>query len=104
MTDPIQTLTQLRDDLLTAIEREKSILRGHNTVLRTEHGLYLRQGGGFFAPRGILSASMYSPDDALMLAAEIESPEGNAPTPVLYKDALLAELREISDSLEYFTL
>ncbi len=104
MTDPVQTLTQHRDDLLAAIEREKGILRGHNTVLRTEHGLYLRHGGGFFAPRGVLMASMYTPEDALVLAAEIESPEGDSPTPVLYQDALLHELREVSDSLDYFTL
>jgi hypothetical protein len=100
---PTDTLTQHRDELLAAINRDKGVMRGHNTVLRTEHGLFLRQGGGFFAPRGVLSASMYSPEDAATLAKELESPTGTAPTPVLYHHALQEELAGVQKSLEYFT-
>lgn len=104
MTDPIQTLTEYRDALTKAIEGDKGVMRGQNTVLRTEHGLYLRQQGEFFAPRGVLFASMYSPDDALILAVELESPTGTAPTPVLYHHALQAELQDTNQTLEHFTL
>lgn len=98
----IKALTAQRDDLQDAIRRDLGVMRGHNTVLRTEHGLYLCRRGEFFAPRGILLADMYTPEDAATLVQELESPEGNPPTAALYHHALRDELQDIERALEQF--
>lgn len=92
----VKTLTDAIAEIKAEQERNLRALIGHNTVISTSDGLYLRQEGNMFIPTSISSCSRYTPEHAAHLVNTLPQSPDWVPVAVNLHTALARELASMT--------
>lgn len=92
VTDIVAAIKVNQDAILGQINMLSRCMVGHNKVIRTSKGLYLRREGNSFIPGCITNASRWYPEDADTLIKELPRMLNWEPEIVGLHDALHQEL------------
>lgn len=94
----VELLAKRMSQIEEQINMTKNVMLGHNSVVQTDGGLYLKREGEAFAPTQIEFCSRWSPEDAAQLADEFNATDvhGRTAKVVLLREALAAEYQDVA--------